>query len=61
MGFGALGENVYFLVDELYILVVKTICKYSFCNLRYASLKLPMSPAFKTPYLEYIIYSLYRV
>ena len=25
-----LGENVYLLVDELYFLVVKTICKYSF-------------------------------
>ena len=44
-----LGGNVYFLVDELYFLVVKTICKYSFCNLRYASLKLPMTPDFKTP------------
>ena len=25
-----LGENVDLLVDELYFLVVKTICKYSF-------------------------------
>ena len=25
-----LGGNVYFLVDELYFIVVKTICKYSF-------------------------------
>ena len=25
-----LGGNVYLLVDELYFLVVKTICKYSF-------------------------------
>ena len=31
MGFGALiGGNVYFLVDELYFIVVKTIRKYSF-------------------------------
>ena len=44
-----LGGNVCYLVDELYFLVVKTICKYSFWNLRYASLKLPMSPNFKTP------------
>ena len=26
----SLGGNVYFLVDELDFLVVKTICKYSF-------------------------------
>ena len=44
-----LGGNVNFLVDELYFLVVKTICKYSFKNLIYASLKLPMLPDFKTP------------
>ena len=41
--------NVYFLGYELYFLVVKTICKYSLWNLRYASLKLPMSADFKTP------------
>ena len=53
-----LGGNVYFLVDELYFLVVKTICKYSFWNLRYASLKLPMSPDFKTMlFIRPIVYN----
>ena len=44
-----LGGNVYFSVDELDFHVVKTICKYSFQNLRYASLKLPVLPDLKTP------------
>ena len=45
----ALGGNVYVLVNELRFLVVKTIHKYSFLNLRYASLKLAMLSNFKTP------------
>ena len=44
-----LGGNVYLLGYELYFLLVKTILKYSLWNLRYASLKLPMSPDLKTP------------
>ena len=28
-----LGGNAYFLVDELYFLVAKSIRKYSYCNL----------------------------